>query len=121
MMLGGAAVPGLLLFFVALIAPESPRWLLKMHRREDAAIEMKKIAPAGGDVEADLNDIPSAFSHEPSGGAWGEVLRSEWRRPLVIGLGLAIFQQVTGINATSTTPTRFSAPPASPRKRRERR
>ena len=32
-MLGAAAVPGLLLFVVALIAPESPRWLMKMRRR----------------------------------------------------------------------------------------
>ncbi|RBP10420.1 sugar transport protein [Roseiarcus fermentans] len=76
-MLGAAAVPGLLLLVVALIAPESPRWLMKMHRRDGAAIEMKKIAPAGADVDADLNDIAAALSHEPSGGAWSEVLRSE--------------------------------------------
>lgn len=29
-MLGASAVPGLLLFLVALVAPESPRWLMKM-------------------------------------------------------------------------------------------
>jgi MFS transporter, SP family, galactose:H+ symporter len=99
MMLGAAAVPGLLLFFVALVAPESPRWLMKMHRREDAAREMKKIAPVGDAAETDLNENASVLSHEPSGGTWTEVFRREWRRPLVIGLGLAIFQQVTGINA----------------------
>ena len=99
MMLGAAAVPGLLLFFVALIAPESPRWLMKMHRREDAAREMKKIAPAGDNIERDLNEISAALSREPAGGAWSEVFRSQWRRPLMVGLGLAIFQQVTGINA----------------------
>ena len=99
MMLGAAAAPGLLLFMVALVAPESPRWLMKMHRREEAAIEMTKIAPAGDDIEADLNEIATALSHEPSGGAWSEVFRTEWRRPLMVGLGLAIFQQVTGINA----------------------
>ena len=57
MMLGAASVPGLLLFFVALVAPKSPRWLMKMHRREDAAREMKKIAPVGDAVETDLNRI----------------------------------------------------------------
>ena len=36
-MLGASAVPGLLLFGVALVAPESPRWLMKMNRRADAA------------------------------------------------------------------------------------
>ena len=72
---------------------------MRMHRRDDAAVEMKKIAPADDDIEADLNEIATALSQEPSGGAWSEVFRSEWRRPLVVGLGLAIFQQVTGINA----------------------
>ena len=99
MMLGAAAGPGLLLFIVALVAPELPRWLMKMHRRDEAAIEIKKIVPPGDDIEADLHEIASALSHEPSGGAWSEVFRSEWRRPLMVGLGLAIFQQVTGINA----------------------
>ena len=100
MMLGAAAGPGLLLFIVALVAaPESPRWLMKTHRRDEAAIEIKKIVPAGDDIEADLDGIASALSKEPSGGARSEVFRSEWRRPLMVGLGLAIFQQVTGINA----------------------
>ena len=29
----------------------------------------------------------------------GEVFSREWRRPLMIGIGLAVFQQITGINA----------------------
>jgi MFS transporter, SP family, galactose:H+ symporter len=45
LMLGAAAIPGLLLFAVALVAPESPRWLMKMHRRADAATELRKIQP----------------------------------------------------------------------------
>jgi sugar porter (SP) family MFS transporter len=97
-MLGAAAVPGLLLFAAALIAPESPRWLMKMSRRADAEVEVRKVTP---DVDAgrELDAIASALSGESSGATWGEALRPEWRRPLMIGLGLAIFQQITGINA----------------------
>ena len=98
MMLGAAAIPGLLLFGVALIAPESPRWLMKMLRRPDASVELKKVSP-GASVEAELDAVAVALSHESSGATWGEVLNKEWRKPLLIGLGLAIFQQVTGINA----------------------
>jgi sugar porter (SP) family MFS transporter len=97
-MLGAAAVPGLLLFVVALVAPESPRWLMKAQRRSDAARELRKVGP-NADIEEELSSIDSALSREASGASWGEVLNPEWRRPLLIGLGLAIFQQVTGINA----------------------
>jgi sugar porter (SP) family MFS transporter len=97
-MLGAAAVPGLLLFAVALIAPESPRWLMKMSRRADAEAEVKKVTPEA-DAGRELDEIAAALSRESSGATWGEALRPEWRRPLMVGLGLAIFQQVTGINA----------------------
>jgi SP family galactose:H+ symporter-like MFS transporter len=97
-MLGAAAIPGLLLSIVALFAPESPRWLMKMLRRDEAAIEMRKIAPADS-IDGDLNSIASALSAESARVSWGEVFHREWRRPLMVGLGLAIFQQITGINA----------------------
>jgi SP family galactose:H+ symporter-like MFS transporter len=97
-MLGAAAVPGLLLFGVALMAPESPRWLMKMTRRADAAVELRRVSP-NVNVEAELDAVASSLSLESSGATWGEVFRKEWRRPLLIGLGLAVFQQVTGINA----------------------
>src|SRR6201999_3464318 len=35
LMLGAAAVPGTALFVIALIAPESPRWLMLKGRRAD--------------------------------------------------------------------------------------
>ena len=98
MMLGASAVPGLLLFVVALVAPESPRWLMKMHRRPEAAAELHKIRP-GVDFEARLDAIEAALREDAGGASWGEVFQREWRRPLMIGIGLAVFQQVTGINA----------------------
>jgi MFS family permease len=40
-----------------------------------------------------------ALQQEGKGASWGEVFQRQWRRPLLIGVGLAIFQQITGINA----------------------
>jgi len=97
-MLGAAGVPGLLLLGIGLIAPESPRWLMKMHRREDARTQMAKIEPSE-DCEGALNAIAAALNRESKTASRGAVLNAEWRRPLLIGLGLAIFQQITGINA----------------------
>jgi SP family galactose:H+ symporter-like MFS transporter len=97
-MLGASAVPGLLLFAAALVAPESPRWLMKMHRRDDAARELRRVRP-GVDVQPRLDDIETALRREAGAVRWSEVFRRDWRRPLMIGVWLAIFQQITGINA----------------------
>jgi SP family galactose:H+ symporter-like MFS transporter len=97
-MLGASAVPGLLLFTVALVAPESPRWLMKMGRRSEAAAQLQKIRP-GVDFQPRLDTVAASLRREAGRASWAEVFHKEWRRPLLIGVGLAVFQQVTGINA----------------------
>ncbi len=97
-MLGASAIPGLLLFSVALIAPESPRWLMKMGRRTDASAQLEKIRPSVNS-KSRLDTIEEALRQEGSHASWGEVFSKKWRRPLLIGVGLAVFQQITGINA----------------------
>ncbi len=98
MMLGAAAVPGLLLFAVALVAPQSPRWLMMVGRKADAASELRKIRPEVN-VQSRLDAIESALRDEGRKASWREVFDHRWRRPLLIGVGLAVFQQITGINA----------------------
>ncbi|MDB5393733.1 MAG: sugar transporter [Rhodospirillales bacterium] len=98
LMLGAAAIPGLGLFAIALVAPESPRWLMVKNRRGDAATEMNKIQP-GVDVDRQLDSIQTALRQGERAAPWGEIFYHEWRRPLVVAVGLAVFQQITGINA----------------------
>ena len=97
-MLGAAAVPGLLLFVVALVAPRSPRWLMMRNRRADAAAELRKIQRVA-DVEPQLDAIQTALRQQTGPASWAVVFHRQWRRPLLIGIGLAVFQQITGINA----------------------
>jgi SP family galactose:H+ symporter-like MFS transporter len=97
-MLGLSAVPGLFLFAVALVAPRSPRWLMMKGRRDEAAAELLKIRP-GLDSSAELDAVAAALREKGEAASWGEVFHSQWRRPLMIGIGLAVFQQITGINA----------------------
>jgi sugar porter (SP) family MFS transporter len=98
LMLGAAVVPGALLLAVAVFAPRSPRWLMMMGRREAATKQLLKIAP-GRDTAAPLDAIAAALREEDGKASWGEVFNTEWRRPLLIAVGLAVFQQITGINA----------------------
>jgi sugar porter (SP) family MFS transporter len=97
-MLGASAIPGLLLFIAAIFAPKSPRWLMKMGRRNDAGVELSRVQP---DVDSapQLDAIQASLNEDGAKASWGEVFHHQWRRPLLIGVGLAVFQQITGINA----------------------
>ena len=97
-MLGAAAAPGLLLLAAGIAAPESPRWLMKAGRRADAARQAERIDPKA-DVARELDAIAGALREERGDAPWTEMFQPRWRRPLMIGLGLAVFQQITGINA----------------------
>ncbi|WP_063700693.1 sugar porter family MFS transporter [Bradyrhizobium centrolobii] len=98
MMLGAAAVPGLALFVAALVTPQSPRWLIMKNRRAEARAAAHKVEPHI-DVDAHLDAIELAFRTEEKPAPWSEIFHREWRHPLLVAVGLAIFQQITGINA----------------------
>ena len=98
MMLGLSAAPGILLLLAVAPAAESPRWFLKMGRVEEARQTLQKLRP-GTDISSRLNSIEAALRTEGPEPAWSDVFARRWRKPLVVGLGLAVLQQITGINA----------------------
>ena len=95
-MLAVMAIPSFLLFASLLFAPESPRWLIAKHRREPA---LKILTRINGEHEAarELKEIEESVRNESSS-KFVECFRPGLRSVLVIGILLAIFQQVTGIN-----------------------
>ena len=97
-MLGAAAVPGVLLALAVLTAVESPRWFAKVGRRDDALRTLVALG-AEKDAEAQLAAIAASLREEVKTPSWKDVFAPRWRTPLRIGLGLAVLQQVTGINA----------------------
>jgi SP family galactose:H+ symporter-like MFS transporter len=97
-MLGISVVPGILLLAVGALGVESPRWLAKMGRRDEARAVLARIAP-DTDADARLASIEHTLDEEAGSASWGEVFDPSCRKPLMIALGLAIFQQITGINA----------------------
>jgi sugar porter (SP) family MFS transporter len=97
-MLGAAAVPGALLALAILAAVESPRWYAKVGRRDDALRTLVALG-AEHDAEARLAAIAKSLRAEVKTPSWAEVFAPRWRTPLIIGLGLAVLQQLTGINA----------------------
>jgi len=97
-MLGIGAIPGIVLAIGMLILPESPRWLAGHGRTEDAGAVLRRLR-AGADVSDELNALRTDIALEGRQLAgWGELFSPRLWRPLVIGIGLAMFQQITGIN-----------------------
>jgi sugar porter (SP) family MFS transporter len=96
-MLGISAIPAVLLVLAILPLPDSPRWYVKMGRHDEARTALVKVEHRT-DVDAELSDI-EALNGKEAAGSWREVFTSQWRRPLVIGVMLAVLQQFTGINA----------------------
>ncbi len=95
-MLGLAAIPGLILGIGMIVLPESPRWLAKRLGPEAARTVLLRIR--GGGIETEYREICESLEHAEEHGRWADLLRPAVRPALVVGLGLAIFQQVTGIN-----------------------
>lgn len=97
-MLGASAVPAVLLAVTMLAAVESPRWLVRMGRRDEARATIVRARP-GVDPDVRIASLEASLRDEPGTARWSEVFAPAWRRPLGVGIGLAVFQQVTGINA----------------------
>ena len=89
------AIPGLILIVGMYVMPESPRWLVFVRRKEEAAKVLKKVR-ARPDVDEELKEMEEIKAE--TGGRLSDLLAPELRLPLIIGLGLAILQQVTGVN-----------------------
>jgi sugar porter (SP) family MFS transporter len=87
-----AAVPSVLFFGALFFVPESPRWLVKEGRHDEAA----KILARLGEPPSQLREIERAIAEES--GALRQLLEKGLRRALLVGVTLAILQQVTGIN-----------------------
>ncbi len=72
-MLGLAVAPALIFGTGMFFLPETPRWL-------------------------EIEEIKASLAQQTEGGHWTDLLRRHVRPALVVGLGLAVFQQITGIN-----------------------
>ena len=94
-MFGSESLPAAVLLLLMFFVPETPRWLARQGRHAEA---IKILAHVDGAdyAKRELADIETTVSHES--GSLKQLFHPGMRVVLVIGVVLAILQQVTGIN-----------------------
>jgi len=96
-MFASELVPGLLFLMMAALLPESPRWLVKVGRAEQAGKVLKRIFRNGAQQE--LETIEQTVAKESATKKrFVDVLQKKYRKPLIIAMLLAAFAQFSGIN-----------------------
>jgi sugar porter (SP) family MFS transporter len=94
-MLGLGALPGLALAIGMYVQPFSPRWLVEKGRHDEAREVLGKLRESDEEADSELEEIEQQASEE---GGFREALRPQVRPLIVIGLVLAVAQQLIGVN-----------------------
>lgn len=95
-MLGSEVIPAVIFFGALFLVPESPRWLSK-NGRDAEALEVLEKVNGKGNGESLLAEIKGSLSAEK--GTLSELFAPGLRMAMIVGIVLAIFSQITGINA----------------------
>ena len=84
--------------FLVLIAyiPESPRWLAEQKRHDEALAVLKEVGAA--EPQAVLKDILESM-HNQFDTVHGKFWQSKYALPITAAIALAVFNQLSGINA----------------------
>ena len=95
------ALPAVALFFGMLRMPESPRWLVEKRRYAEALTVLKTVR-SDERALAEVHDVERIADQERKNRHVGlkAVMTNKWlRRIILIGIGISMTQQLTGINA----------------------
>src|ERR1700748_163810 len=106
-MLGLGCLPALALAFGMWRMPQSPRWLVMKGEDFKARAVLAKIRVDDPVlIEREIEEIEESVRSDANPGSWSDLLQPAAKAALVVGIGLAILQQVTGINTViSYAPT----------------
>jgi sugar porter (SP) family MFS transporter len=98
-MFGVALIPALILGIGMFMLPESPRWLFEHGQIAKARTVLSRSrSPEEVDQEFREMEEIKELEEEQARVSYKELLAPYVRPALIIGIGLAIFQQITGIN-----------------------
>jgi len=99
-MLGLETLPAIFYFFALFFVPRSPRWLMMKGKFEEAKVVLGR-ANAEDAAQKEFTNIKESLESgsEEKKVPLTELFKPALRLVLLIGLGVAILQQITGINS----------------------
>ena len=97
-MLGVQVFPALLYLLLLSLIPESPRWLV-IKGRDELALEVLTRVYGAEQAQESLQQIRQSLAVRNVSHGWRALFDRRIRFVMLIALGLAFFQQITGINA----------------------
>jgi len=100
-MLAMAAVPAIILFIGVLRLPESPRFLIKNNKFDEARRVLSYIRPKDK-IDSEIKQIQDMAEQEKEASeqtSWGSLFTGKYRYLVIAGVGVAAFQQFQGANA----------------------
>ncbi|MFI1032450.1 sugar porter family MFS transporter [Streptomyces sp. NPDC020951] len=95
-----ATLPAVVLWCGMLVMPESPRWLASRSRFAEALDVLRQVRSRQR-AEAELSEVSALAVHDEREklGGWQDIKAVPWvRRLMFVGFGIAIVQQITGVN-----------------------
>jgi sugar porter (SP) family MFS transporter len=97
LMFGLAVIPAAALFTGMLFQQESPHWLIRQGKTDQAREVLRRVREPGDPeaIDAEIEEVRDVARHE---GSARDLISPRVRPLLLVGVLLAVFQQVTGIN-----------------------
>lgn len=95
-MFGLGAIPSLLFFIGVVWLPESPRWLMLKQKMDKASLVLTKIGGEGF-AKKTIADIQQSFQNTAKI-KFSAIFEKNILPAVLVGIGLAVFQQFCGIN-----------------------
>jgi len=92
------ALIAILQLVLLLISPRSPSWLISKAKKQEAQIALERLRGTS-EVHTELRNLSDAAQDQASSGKFTDLFAKHLIKPLIIGIGLQLAQQLSGINA----------------------